>query len=69
MNKQIIGAQQARIHNIYKNIKPKILKTNAAEWFNKIYRTKHLTPKHIHIKVSKIEDGAGAPTRVIAIII
>jgi hypothetical protein len=48
--KIIIGAQQTRFHNIYKNIKLKLLKTNDAIWFNKMCRTKHLTPKHIHIK-------------------
>jgi len=69
MNIKIIGAQQARIHNIYKSIKPKLLKRNAVKWFNKICRTKHLTPKYIRIKVSETEDGAKAPTRARAIII
>jgi hypothetical protein len=32
---KIIEAQQAKIY-IYKNIQPKLLKTNAAIWFNKI---------------------------------
>jgi len=34
---KIINAQQARL-NIYKNTKLKLLKTNAAIWFNKICR-------------------------------
>jgi len=50
MKIKIIDAQQARIHNIYKNIKLKLLKTNAAICFNKMCRTKHLTPKYISIK-------------------
>ena len=32
------GAQQAKLYNIYKNTKLKLLKTNAAIWFNKICR-------------------------------
>jgi hypothetical protein len=31
---KIINAQQARLNNIYKNTKLKLLKTNAAIWFN-----------------------------------
>jgi hypothetical protein len=33
---KIIQAQQAKICNYYKNTKLKLLKTNAAIWFNKI---------------------------------
>jgi hypothetical protein len=35
---KIINAQQARLINIYKNTKLKLLKVNAAIWFNKICR-------------------------------
>ena len=35
MHIKIIGAQQAKIY-IYKNLQLKLLKTNAAIWFNKI---------------------------------
>ena len=31
------NAQQAKPYNIYKNTKFKLLKTNAAIWFNKIW--------------------------------
>jgi len=39
-NIKIISAQQARICNIYKNTKLKLLKTNAAIWFNKMCKIK-----------------------------
>jgi hypothetical protein len=45
-------AQQARIYNSYKNTKLKLLKMNAAIWYNKICKTKQLMPKYIHIKIN-----------------
>jgi hypothetical protein len=68
MKIKIIGAQQARIHNIYKNIKLNLLKRNAAKWYNEKCRTQHLKPKYIRIKDSEIEDGTRAPKHVTAII-
>jgi hypothetical protein len=35
---KIINAQQARTYNIYKNTKLKLLKSNAAIWYNKTCR-------------------------------
>jgi hypothetical protein len=49
---KIIKAQEAKIWNICTNIQLKLLKTNAAIWFNKMCRTKQLTPKYIRIKVN-----------------
>ena len=46
----ITGAQQAKICNISKNIKLKLWKTKAAIWFNRMCRTKQLSPKYIRIK-------------------
>ena len=45
---KIIEAQQAKICNNYKNTRLKLLKTNAAIWFNKlrVCRMKQLTPKY-----------------------
>jgi hypothetical protein len=37
---------------ISKIIKLKLLKTNVAIWFNKMCRTKQITPTYISIKVS-----------------
>jgi hypothetical protein len=37
---KIINAQKARLNNIYKNTNLKLLKVNAAIWFNKICREK-----------------------------
>jgi hypothetical protein len=37
---RIVNAQQAKISNIYKNTKLKLLKINAAIWFNKVCRIK-----------------------------
>jgi hypothetical protein len=41
---QIIDAQKAKLGNNYKNTKLKLLKTNAAIWFNKI--CKHFLIQH-----------------------
>jgi len=41
---KIIDAQRAKLCNNYKNTKLKLLKTNAAMWFNKMCRIKHLKP-------------------------
>jgi hypothetical protein len=51
LNIKIISDQQAKIYNIYKNVKLKLLKTNAAIAFNKVCRNNHLTPNYIRIKV------------------
>jgi hypothetical protein len=45
-------AQQARLCNIYMNTKLKLLRTNAAIWFNKMCKIKHLKPNYINIKVN-----------------
>jgi len=49
---KIIEAQQASLCNSYKNTKLKLLKTNAAVWFNKMCKIKHLKPNNINIKVN-----------------
>jgi len=43
------------------------LKTNAAIWFHKICRTKHLTPNDIHIKVSGNNSYVGHTGRSLGI--
>ena len=37
---KIAETQQAKVHNICKNTKPQLLKTNAAIWYDKICRAK-----------------------------
>jgi hypothetical protein len=49
---KILEAQQSRMCNIYKNMKLKLLKTNASMWYNKICKAKQLTLKYIHIKIN-----------------
>ena len=49
---KIIEALQAKLCNIYKNTRLKLLKTNVALWFNKMCRLKHLKPNYIHFKIS-----------------
>jgi len=49
---KIINAQQARLDNIYKNTKLKLLKTNAAVWLKKIGRERQLKPKYISLKIN-----------------
>ena len=39
---KIIDAQQAKLRNNHKNTRLKLLKTNAAIWFNKMCRIKQL---------------------------
>ena len=47
-----VEAQQARMYNTYKNMKLKLLKTNATMWYNKICKAKQLMPKYIFIKIN-----------------
>ena len=49
---KIIEAQQARLCNNSKSTKLKLLKTNAAIWFNKMCKIKHLKPNYINIKIN-----------------
>jgi len=49
---KIISAQQAKISNIYKITKLKLLKTNAAIWFNKTCRVKGLKPDYFNIRIN-----------------
>jgi len=51
-NMKIVNAQQARICNIYKNTRLKLLKTKAVLWFNKMCKSKNLKPKYIHFKTN-----------------
>jgi hypothetical protein len=53
---KIIDAQQAKLRNTYKNTKLKLLKTNAAIWFNKknlkrvtLVRTNMSSLKMVHM--------------------
>jgi hypothetical protein len=50
-NLKIPNAQQAKSVHGYENIKTKILRGNAAIWFNKICKEKNLTPRYINIKI------------------
>ena len=47
---KIIEAQQAQKKN-YKNTELKLLKTNTAILFNKICKTKQMTPKYFNVKI------------------
>jgi hypothetical protein len=44
------GITQKKTYNNHKNIKYKLLKTNAAIWYNKMYRSSHLTPRYMNIQ-------------------
>ena len=46
---KIITAQLDKFYNNFKKLRQKLLKTNAAIWFNKICRAKGLQPKYISI--------------------
>ena len=60
-NIKVINAQQVRIIHLHKNTKQKLLKTNAAIWFNKMCRHKHLAPKYIKLKSVEIAHEASIP--------
>jgi hypothetical protein len=47
-----MNAPQANTYYKYKNTKLKILKTNAAIWFNKVCRTKQIKPNYINVKIN-----------------
>jgi hypothetical protein len=49
---KIVTRQQEKLINTCKNTKHKLLKTNTAIWFNKIYRAKQLQPHYINIWVN-----------------
>jgi hypothetical protein len=49
---KFINAQQAKSVYHYRNIKEKLLKTNASISFNKICKTEKLSPKYMHITVN-----------------
>ena len=49
---KIINAQQAKTYNNFKNTKMKLLKVNAAIWFNKVCKTKGLQPTYISLKTN-----------------
>jgi hypothetical protein len=49
---KFVNAKQAKLVHQYRNIKMKLLKSNAAIWFNKVCRSEQLTPSYIDIKVS-----------------
>jgi len=51
---KFVNAQQVKPYNIYENTKLKLLKTNAAIWFNKICRDRQLQPRYINIKLFKL---------------
>jgi len=53
----IVNAQRAKLNNYYKNAKLKLLKTNAAMWFNKMCKIKQLKPNYISIKINPLNAG------------
>ena len=52
MTKKSTGPTE-KICNNYKNTKLKLLKTNSANWFNKMCKIKQLKPKHFSIKINR----------------
>jgi hypothetical protein len=49
---KIVLPQQAKVINIYKTTRVKLLKANTAIWFNKQCRSKGRTPGYINITVN-----------------
>jgi len=50
---KIVDAKQAKAYYAYKNTRLKLIKTNAALWFNKMYRIKQLKPNYIQFKSNR----------------
>ena len=46
------GPTGKNLQQLQKNTSLKLLKTSAAIWFNKICKTKQLTPKYLSIKIN-----------------
>jgi len=64
---KIIEAQQTKLCNISKNAKLKLVKSNAAIWFNKMCRIKQLKLNYINnrIKGEKLpQDGKTTSCRL-----
>ena len=49
---KLSNAQQAKICNNHQNTRLKLLKTNAAIWFNRMCKIKQLKPNYIHFKTN-----------------
>ena len=47
-----MNAKQAKLYNNFKNTKCKLLRTNAAVWFNKMCKIKQVRPGYMHIKIN-----------------
>jgi len=52
LNMKFGNAQKAKLCNNYQNTKLKLLKTNAAIWFNRMCKIKHMKPNYIHFKTN-----------------
>jgi hypothetical protein len=52
MNVKFINAKQAKETYQQRNSKGKLYKTNAAIWYNEIYREEKLAPNYITIKIN-----------------
>jgi hypothetical protein len=50
---KLSNAQQAKIINNYQNTRLKLLKTNAAIWFNRMCKIKQVKPNYIHFKTNR----------------
>jgi hypothetical protein len=48
----------ARLYNSYKNITCKLLRTNAAIWFNKMCKIKQVKPNYINIKINNNKQNS-----------
>jgi hypothetical protein len=59
----------AKLVYLYKTIKIKLRKNNAAIWFNKTCRIKQLTPTYINIRVNGNNKGIVHQVGKLAIII
>ena len=50
---KLSNTQQAKIINNYQNTRLKLLKTNAAVWFNRMCKIKQVKPNYIHFRTNR----------------
>jgi hypothetical protein len=46
-----VNDEHAKITNLHKKSRNKLVRTNAAIWYSKVCRAKHLAPKYAHINI------------------
>jgi hypothetical protein len=62
---RIMDAKRAKLLNNFKNTKGKLLRTNAAIWFNKMCRIRQVKPNYINIRINRQKQDERTTTQAI----